>query len=412
MEAINVASIGGGNGQKAVVAALAMISKRRPMRVTAVTTSVDDDDPAGKYLTSTGRLAARTKSAGPYGDITRIFSGLDTGWLNENLMMRFGFSIAGGQTFGELLGRLLFGERFSRRMKNPSSRAGAIGLLRRIFGLDQATPENVRIWRLLVDVLDQQLEGDSFTGHSLGNYLLFTLQKVAERQKLPSQLALKLALEALHIICRIPGNFRVMPATWEPGTLVAKTRAGAEIRGQCRIDFRDRDVLADPCDRITDLRIDPPVSASEEAVRAILDADAVILSCGSIYGNLFGPFCADGLREALREKMVAAPPTPLIYVMNLMTKIGETRFETPCTAADVVWCVRKATGQYPTHVIVDTTCFPDEVMKGLLPEKKIEPGGPSFEVPRPVAKLVNGQLVHDPGRLALVFEEIFAGAHR
>jgi uncharacterized cofD-like protein len=61
----------------------------------------------------------------------------------------------------------------------------------------------------------------------------------------------------------------------------------------------------------------PP--AHPEAVRAILDADLVILGPGSLYTSVMPNLLVQGIRRAL-----AASPAPMIYACNVATQHGET----------------------------------------------------------------------------------------
>jgi uncharacterized cofD-like protein len=65
--------------------------------------------------------------------------------------------------------------------------------------------------------------------------------------------------------------------------------------------------------------LDPPVVANIEAVDAIRQADLVVMGPGDLYTSLIPVLLVDGIADALDESRAK-----LVYVMNLVTKHGET----------------------------------------------------------------------------------------
>lgn len=60
--------------------------------------------------------------------------------------------------------------------------------------------------------------------------------------------------------------------------------------------------------------------ANEDAIKAILDADIVIIGPGSLYTSIIPNFLVAGINEALREAKAR-----IIYIANAMTQRGETK---------------------------------------------------------------------------------------
>ena len=60
--------------------------------------------------------------------------------------------------------------------------------------------------------------------------------------------------------------------------------------------------------------------ANEDAIKAILDADIVIIGPGSLYTSIIPNFLVAGINEALRETKAR-----IIYIANAMTQRGETK---------------------------------------------------------------------------------------
>jgi uncharacterized cofD-like protein len=103
----------------------------------------------------------------------------------------------------------------------------------------------------------------------------------------------------------------VVPASATPITLVARTRTGAEVRGQSHI-MRTADI-----ERV---EIEPAgVDASEDALAAIAEAEIVVLGPGSLFTSVLPVVLIPAIRDA-----VAAAPGLRVYVCNVATQVGET----------------------------------------------------------------------------------------
>ena len=157
--------------------------------------------------------------------------------------------------------------------------------------------------RLLTDLFRFRFPGDrGLGGHAFGNLFLAALIGVTGD-----------AHAAIQAACRILAvRGRVVPATGEPMTLYARFADGTVVEGESNITAWRRP--------ITDMWCAPaepkPV---EEAVRAIEEADAVIIGPGSLYTSLVPNLLVPGLRDALRKTRA-----PILYVCNVMTQPGET----------------------------------------------------------------------------------------
>ena len=103
----------------------------------------------------------------------------------------------------------------------------------------------------------------------------------------------------------------VVPASGTALTLHARLRDGSEVAGQSRV-MRMRGI-----ERVW---LEPAeVRASRDALRAIAEADMVVLGPGSLYTSLLATILLPELRAAL-----AATPALRVYVANVATQSGET----------------------------------------------------------------------------------------
>ena len=112
---------------------------------------------------------------------------------------------------------------------------------------------------------------------------------------------------------------QIIPSTMEDVTLCARTDDSRTIRGESSIGpavsngngakARIREVYLAP---------DNP-AAHPEAVRAILEADLIVLGPGSLYTSVLPNLLVQGIRRSL-----IAAPAPKVYVCNVATQQGET----------------------------------------------------------------------------------------
>ncbi len=179
-----------------------------------------------------------------------------------------------------------------------------------------ADPEVVPLMRQFFDHRFDQSEGDTLAGHSAGNLLIVALTQLHEGD------VRKAILDAGRLL-GIEG--KIMFPTLAPAVLCAELADGTVVVGESNIPLRDnpspiaRVFLARRGDPDPRPERTPLLPAMPEAVRAILDADAVVLGPGSLYSsviaNLLVPEIAAAARRAKGLK---------VYVANLMVEPGET----------------------------------------------------------------------------------------
>jgi uncharacterized cofD-like protein len=146
-------------------------------------------------------------------------------------------------------------------------------------------------------------------GHNAGNMLL-TMLSWYSGSFAEGVSALAEILEARGVI---------LPVTTDNATLVAELTDGSRIFGEGAIDVprgtqreKIRDVFLVPRNSGT-IAVHPPVLAAIEA------ADAVIIGPGDLYTSVLPNLIVPGVAAALRDTRAR-----LVYVLNIMTKFGET----------------------------------------------------------------------------------------
>ncbi len=142
----------------------------------------------------------------------------------------------------------------------------------------------------------------SLAGHAVGNLLIAAANAIDGGD-------FEAAIRQMNRVLAVRGS--VVPASGTPLTLHARLRDGSEVAGQSRI-MRLRgieQVWVEPGD----------VRAGRDAIRAIADADLVVLGPGSLYTSVLATVLVPELRAAL-----ATSPALRVYVANVATQAGET----------------------------------------------------------------------------------------
>lgn len=165
-------------------------------------------------------------------------------------------------------------------------------------------------------------------GASLGNLVLAGLTI--------SEGSLTAAVKKLSGIAGVRGQ--VLPVSEDAGQIAASLANGREIRGEWDI------VQRKPRSLIIRLFHNPRVRATPQVLRALKQADLVVLGPGSLRTALISILLAKGIREALRKKRVA-------FVLNILTQAGQTD---GFTAGDHVAEIARYLGRPPDVVIANT----------------------------------------------------------
>lgn len=156
------------------------------------------------------------------------------------------------------------------------------------------------------DLFNYRFEEGTFGGHSFGNILLTALEKTTGN----FSDAVELASEILRV------NGVVIPATLDNVRLKMEwAEASAVLRGERVIDadyFKH-----DP--RKAELSLEPRATANPLAIRAIEQADLIVIAPGDLYTSLGALLVIDGMGAALEHTHA-----PIVYVSNLVTKRGQT----------------------------------------------------------------------------------------
>ncbi len=190
---------------------------------------------------------------------------------------------------------------------------GSTGILREEFGI--LPPGDVRRALIALSGSDNKIlselfnyrfmEGSGLRGHNFGNLMLTALERITGNfQKAIDQGAKILSVRG-----------RVVPVTLENVRLVAELENGQIVRGETNIDIPRHDGRL----KIKRVRLLPEAGINPSAKEEIMRADGVVIGPGDLYTSLIPNLLVRGMKDALLKTK-----GKVIYVVNLMTKFGET----------------------------------------------------------------------------------------
>jgi uncharacterized cofD-like protein len=175
--------------------------------------------------------------------------------------------------------------------------------------------------KLLTELFQYRFNaGDGLSGHSFGNLFLTAMTEITGD--------LEQAVAASSKVLAVRG--RVLPATLSDVALWAEMADGRHIEGESQISHAHGRILHVGC-----TPANPP--AVPAAIRAIEEADFLILGPGSLYTSIIPNLLVPEIRDA-----IARSRAPRTYVCNIMTQPGETD---GYTVADHIRALDRVCGQ-------------------------------------------------------------------
>ena len=249
---------------------------------------------------------------------------------------------------------------------------------------------------LMSELMRYRFTEGSLAGQSFGNLFIAALNGIS-----PSFDA---AVRRMSEVLAITG--KVLPVTTADVQLEAEFENGSSVIGESKIFYCKKQ---EDC-RITHVRLLPEhPQALPEAVRAIREADMIVLGPGSLYTSIIPNLLVDGIVEAIRGSDALK-----VYVCNVMTQEGETE---GYTAADHIKALfdHSAPGLFDLCLVSDTP-IPAEAAARYAAEGA-EPmtvdldrcAALGVEVLREdIAYIDQGYVRHDPHRLAAALIQLHA----
>ncbi len=229
--------------------------------------------------------------------------------------------------------------------------------------------------------------GDGLNGHSFGNLFLTAMSEITGD--------LEQAITASSQVLAVRG--KVLPATLTDVRLWAKLQDGRLIEGESNISEAGGKISEIGC-----FPAHPP--ALPAVIKAIADADFIIIGPGSLYTSVIPNLLVPEIREAIAQTKV-----PRLYICNIMTQPGETD---GYSVSDHIRAIDKVCGKPLFDAVI---CHQRSPSPQTLQRYAKEGSHPVFLDREDVAKLGRrvvlanimdeddkGYVRHDPIRLAAV----------
>lgn len=138
-------------------------------------------------------------------------------------------------------------------------------------------------------------------GHTVGNLLLTAMTEITGN--------LSDGIESLSKVLNLKG--KVVPLTEDNVVLMAEMEDGEIVEGEHHITVDKRNI------KRVFYKEEP--TPTNEALNAILEADLIVLSMGSLFTSIIPNLICDKIVEALEKS-----PAKIMHVCNMMTQPGET----------------------------------------------------------------------------------------
>ncbi len=255
----------------------------------------------------------------------------------------------------------------------------AVGDLRNVLvALSEVEP-------LVEQLLQYRFETNSdLNQHAMGNLLLTALFNITGN--------LTTSLESLSKILNLKG--KVLPFTEDSAILVAHTKDGAVIEGESSITKAGRE--------IDYIEYKNKVRATDQVIRALKNADLIILGIGSLYTSVIPNLLDERVRNVLLKSKAKK-----MYVCNIMTEHGETD---GFAVSDCIKQINHYVGEDFIDVVVANNGIVSDDILALYEVEHSEPILIDMDNLDPMGVLVieddfvsilNKQVRHDPIKTAL-----------
>ncbi len=228
-------------------------------------------------------------------------------------------------------------------------------------------------------------QGSELAGHSFGNLFITVMTRLTgDFEKAVKETSKVLALRG-----------RVIPSTLHKVSLVAEHKDGSITEGEDKIPKANK-----PIEKVY-LRPSQP-QAAPETIRAIEEADVVVLGPGSLYTSIIPNLLIKEITDSIISSRAIK-----VYVCNVMTQPGETDGYNASNHVQAL--IKHSHPRIFNNCIVNTGAIPGPMLKRYAQEnsypvvndrKNIENMG--YRVIEEDTVGVDGVIRHDPLKLAKI----------
>lgn len=233
---------------------------------------------------------------------------------------------------------------------------GSTGVLREEFGIlptGDARRALVALSRhpdeLLAKLFNYRFKEGGLDGHNFGNLIITALERICGGFE-------KALQEASRLLAVEKGE--VIPVTLSNIKLMAELEDGSVIQGETNIDIPKHDgELA-----IKKIWLEPEAKANSRALKAIRQAELIIIGPGDLYTSVIPNLLVRGISEAIAQSKAKK-----VFVCNLMTKYGETH---GFVAGDFVSALENYLGEGVLDaVLLNNQKPPEDILKRYRKER-------------------------------------------
>ncbi|MEN6461106.1 MAG: uridine diphosphate-N-acetylglucosamine-binding protein YvcK [Syntrophomonas sp.] len=227
------------------------------------------------------------------------------------------------------------------------------------------------------------IQGNGLGGHNLGNLLLVAMTEITGD--------FISAIKEVSKVLAVRGT--VLPATLEHVSLGAKMQDGNTITGETSIRGYSKSI-----DKL--FLIPQQCMPVPDTLKAIMEADVVVVGPGSLYTSIIPNLLVNGVAEAITQSEATT-----IYVNNIMTEQGETD---NYNSADHLKVIMEHIGrQIFDYVIINTGAIDEERLNRYRQEQAVPVLEADAEIIKMGIKILKQDLLadtgvawHDPDKLA------------
>ena len=231
--------------------------------------------------------------------------------------------------------------------------------------------------------------GKGLSGHSLGNLLMLSLEKITG--------SFENAVREASNILAVRG--KVIPSTYEKINIIATHKSGKTSFGERKA------YLIGKKDPIVEIKLDNfNTKANSEAIKAIQNADVILIGPGSLYTSIIANFLIEDITKAISKNKRAKK----IYICNVSTERGETQGYTVSDHIDKIVA-------HSGKEIIDFCLVNSKIIKSSSKEYKLgeikniscqDANIDKVEIIRKNIINLNNPLYHDSDKLAEAIKEI------
>jgi uncharacterized cofD-like protein len=254
--------------------------------------------------------------------------------------------------------------------------------------------------KLMRDLMNYRFDSGRLQGHSFGNLLLSSLEKITG--------SFEEAVEEVGKIIKIKG--RVLPVTTNKVSMKMLLKNGKLLNGQHEISISN-----EICNGFTNLYLYPSPKANPRAIDAMMNADMIVLGPGGLYNSLIPNLLTEGISRALIESKAKK-----VFVVNLMNKYNQTpNFKVSDYLKKIVDLIGVDVWDYivvntgkPSSKLIEMYAEEGDLIKNDLNDKRVLGFGLISDELKEVQKgdLLKRNLIrHDSKKLAEVLVSILNG---